>query len=190
SGIISANIPDVDTSQFVQKSGDTMTGVLNFKNTSSDKIRMTQGDYTAILHQNGESLYFLLTNQGDQDGSYNDLRPFSIVLSDGRLRGNHTLSMPSNYWVNLTLGASNSNYTAPANGYFIVAGNAGTSGGYVDMRNSSAGGLGILSTSSNANHGLRSFVPAKKGDVVNIGYSSSFGSSSKYLTFVYAEGST
>ena len=97
-------------------------------------------------------------------------------------------SMPSNKYINLTLSASGSKYTAPANGYFLVSGNGGSNNAYVDMENTTAGLLGVLPYTTNSNIGLRSFVPASKGDVISISYSNNFGSKGKSLIFVYAQG--
>lgn len=94
-------------------------------------------------------------------------------------------AMPSDKWVDLTIGASGTTYTAPADGYFTY------------MDNSSGVGLACL---ANWNNGLvnginapastwirRVFLPAKKGDVVELLYEN--GGTSQIFRFVYANGS-
>ena len=96
-------------------------------------------------------------------------------------------TMPSNTYINLTLGASGTTYTAPANGW-IVAYN----------ENSSAGGVVLLNTNSylrittSPYAGFSdgsAFIPCKKNDVVQLLYTGTFGSTNGWLRFVYAVGS-
>ena len=45
---------------------------------------MIQGEYGTFFRNDGRNLYILLTNAGDQNGSYNDFRPLTINLSTGQ----------------------------------------------------------------------------------------------------------
>lgn len=95
------------------------------------------------------------------------------------------LGMPSGKYVNLTLGASGTTYTAPANGYYSMAKKATQSAQYLSMENSACGiGWGLASHS--ANQSLQNYIPAKKGDVVQVNYNA--GGETTYFRFVYAEG--
>ena len=62
--------------------GGTMTGEL--KSTAYNTLRMIQGEYGTFFRNDGNSLYLMITNAGDQNGSYNDFRPLTINLSTGR----------------------------------------------------------------------------------------------------------
>ena len=63
-------------------SGGTLTGEL--KSTAYNAFRMIQGEYGTFFRNDGRNLYILLTNAGDQNGSYNDFRPLTVNLSTGR----------------------------------------------------------------------------------------------------------
>lgn len=94
------------------------------------------------------------------------------------------MAMPSSKIINLTVGASGSTYTAPANGWFsaVVAGDVDTSYVLMDI-------VGKMAASSmgrrgNANTPLI-VLPALKGDTAKLQYSGS----SAGLKFIYAQGS-
>ena len=80
-------------------SGD-MTGVGSIsasgeiKTTSANSFRMIYGDYAAFWRNDGQSLYLLLTNAGDPNGTFNAFRPFYVELGSGTVRiGNSTLNV-------------------------------------------------------------------------------------------------
>lgn len=94
-------------------------------------------------------------------------------------------AMPSDTYIDLTLGASGSTYTAPANGYYVldcpISANpgsiwAGTSG-WFDGRMNTAGSIQWTSPA------------CKKGDVTTINYVNLNTGSIAMFKFVYAEGS-
>lgn len=93
-------------------------------------------------------------------------------------------AMPSNRYIDLTLGASGATYVAPADGYFT----------YMDI----SGGVGLASL-ADWNNGLvsginapsstwarRVFLPAKKGDTVQLIYEN--GGTNQTFRFIYAQG--
>ena len=86
--------------------------------------------------------------------------------------------MPSSRYINLTLGASDSTYTAPANGWFEFGSGAT---GVIQLINSTKD---IGMTSITQTYGVRTFVPVEKGDVVILKYTAT-PSTHK---FIYAEG--
>ena len=57
-------------------------------------FRAISGDYGAFLRNDGTNVYLLSTNKGDQEGSWNDFRPFAWSLSDGiaRISGSGALT--------------------------------------------------------------------------------------------------
>lgn len=96
-------------------------------------------------------------------------------------------SMPSSKYINLTLGASGSNYTAPANGYFCIRKISSGAGQILWLQNASAGNLSSpLQKSTTNNEYLSAFVPAKKSHKVAIEYT--LGGATQFFRFIYAEG--
>lgn len=61
----------------------------NIKNTGEiqsetyNSYRLVSGNYGTFWRNDGNDLYLMLTNSGDQYGSYNDLRPLSVDLATG-----------------------------------------------------------------------------------------------------------
>ena len=88
-----------------------------------------------------------------------------------------SLGMPSNKYIDLTLGASGATYTAPANGWFCLIGPTGGASGYI------GNGIIGITTSGTSVYGLNVLFPVKKNDVINVLYTSA-----TILRFVYAQG--
>jgi len=63
-----------------------------FVSTHHNGARFIQGDYGALHHNNGSSYHILLTNFGDQNGTWNNLRPFRIDLANGTTHLANTLN--------------------------------------------------------------------------------------------------
>lgn len=53
--------------------------------TNPNQFRMVQGNYGAFWRNDGGNLWLLLTNSGDQYGSWNSLRPMYVNLASGAL---------------------------------------------------------------------------------------------------------
>ena len=93
-------------------------------------------------------------------------------------------AMPCNKYVDLTLGASGTNYTAPANGWFYIRKGAGATGNWLNM------GVNphyISCTAPSSNAELTVIYPVRKGYNVNVSYQAT--GSTAYFRFIYAEGS-
>ena len=101
------------------------------------------------------------------------------------------LGMPSDTYTDLTLGASGSTYTAPADGYFVLLMNTVNNTNMVVGLAAGVGRVGFT-TVIPANNNLQSnnfgsFIPVKKGDAASVFYS---GVTSAFrFRFVYAVGS-
>lgn len=94
-----------------------------------------------------------------------------------------SLGMPSNKYVNLTLGASGDSYTAPANGWLHLRVNksvAGFSAFY------SSSGLSAESRTTVSGANCIVYIPCKKGDVVTCYYDGT--NVDIVFTFIYAVG--
>ena len=97
------------------------------------------------------------------------------------------LGMPSSRYTNLTLGASDSTYTAPANGYFCLKGNSEINANFkISFYNQTANFRQTVSDDNWADW-VSTYIPAKKGDVVNLLYTNVTTASHNFL-FIYAEG--
>ena len=158
---------------------------------------------TANSTYTADNVLYGVTKQPDKSGietSDNDLYLYFYVgetvqnanlINAGRIEEtlaykvdiNSSWGFPSDKYVELTLGASGTTYTAPANGYFCHIGTFGTTAGYVLLDNTNT----KLITQSYGGNNVNShvYLPAKKGDVVKATYMST---KSGAIYFVYAEG--
>ena len=95
-------------------------------------------------------------------------------------------SMPSNRYIDLTLGASGTTYTAPANGWFVVAATStSTSRAFVIFEKEHGISTGDHSYSTGT--GVRCFIPCQKGQSTHLSYDNVTITG---LWFIYAEGET
>lgn len=74
---------DLVEKDYLQKSGGTMSGEL--VTTNKNAIRLTGASYGAILRHDDESLWMLVTDEGNPLGEYNSLRPFRLNLKTGKV---------------------------------------------------------------------------------------------------------
>ena len=86
-----------------------------------------------------------------------------------------------NKYIDLTLGASGSTYTAPADGYFLIDKNA------TDKQYLYVGGIVAFVLSASGNQALCATIPCKKGRTVGISYNAR-GVTNRFR-FIYAVGS-
>lgn len=91
-------------------------------------------------------------------------------------------SMPSSKYIDLTLGASGTEYTAPANGYFNLSKNGNTNQ-YIYI---TVGHLQQISRNTANGAEATIFTPIRKGDKCKISYTAT--GSTNYFRFIYAEG--
>lgn len=94
--------------------------------------------------------------------------------------------MPSDTYVDLTLGVSDSTYTAPANGWFFLQKWSNAVGQYIGFENNS-NKMSIEMDSSIKNQLMRIFLPVTKNTVVTCYYTAA--GTMEYFRFIYAEGS-
>lgn len=94
-------------------------------------------------------------------------------------------AMPSNRYIDLTLGTSPFNVTAPADGYLVFAKNASTAGYEIRLKNQS-NSLEVHDAAGKNNQDLAVTIPCSKGDVIRV-YFSADGVTSSFR-FVYANG--
>lgn len=99
-------------------------------------------------------------------------------------------AMPSGIFENLTLGASGSSYTAPANGYFYLRKVTGrTDHCFCALYYTSSPNINVISHCSNGTTAdeVMCILPVKKGDVIGVNYTATGATNA--FRFVYAQGS-
>ena len=77
----------------------TFTGEVQLN--SANSLRHVQGSYASFWRNDGSSLYLMLTDSGDQYGTYNARRPFRVDLATGKVSLADGVTMPT-----MTLGTS------------------------------------------------------------------------------------
>ncbi|WP_322962233.1 MULTISPECIES: phage tail fiber protein [Serratia] len=78
--------------------GGTFTGAIG--SSYSDTYRIVSGQYGTFWRNDGNALYLMLTNAGDQWGTFNNLRPFAVSTSDGSINVGTSFSVNYNGYIN------------------------------------------------------------------------------------------
>ena len=95
--------------------------------------------------------------------------------------------MPSSKSINLTLGATGTTYTAPANGWFLCRRTSTAAGQYLQIANNTREGIQLFLQSGAASIVVGGYIPVQKGDTILIAYT--LGSTSNQMfKFIYAQG--
>ena len=94
-------------------------------------------------------------------------------------------SMPSNRYIGLTLGANDSTYTAPANGYYVIWSQSSAVGQHIDLYNTTTY-LRLQCASVTSGQYVIGNIEVKKGDVVKINYK--VPNTTTVFRFIYAQG--
>ena len=116
---------------------------------------------------------------GKVDTDLNNVTDTAKVMISG-------YSLPSNKFINLSLGTSGTSYTAPANGYFNVSKLSSSSGQFLSIF--AKNNLFVIQTTSTAsNNKLGTLVPVLKGETITITYNA--GGNVEIFRFIYAKGS-
>ena len=95
------------------------------------------------------------------------------------------IGFPSSRYEDLTLGASGTKYTAPANGWFYLNKATGGTNQYIVIDNNTKG-YGFMLPCYNSGVNLRDKLQVQKGDIVSVWYSAS--GTTNTFRFIYAEG--
>lgn len=137
--------------------------------------RISASEYNQIA----ASLMQIITSAGLTPDAANNVQLLNALKAMGS-----GWPMPSDKYINLTLGASGTTYTAPANGWISFARNT-TTPASCGLRNNTKG-LGchyVVERSLT----MRCFVPCQKNDVIEVTYWQ--GNNTVEFKFIYAEGS-
>lgn len=123
---------------------------------------------------------------GDSTGRIISFNPKTIFQAVDRndTEWASTASKPSDRYVDLTIQASGTGYTAPANGYFTLQHSAGA--GVISMLNTTNGLANYANILANSETRFNGWVSltAQKGNKVNIYYTGNVGA----FRFIYDEG--
>ncbi|QMM53883.1 phage tail protein [Enterobacter sp. RHB15-C17] len=63
------------------------------QSSSANSFRIAYGSYGTFWRNDGNRLYLMMTNSGDQFGDYNNLRPFYVDISTGAVTMGHGLAV-------------------------------------------------------------------------------------------------
>ncbi|MNB71239.1 Phage tail fiber repeat protein [compost metagenome] len=92
-GAYVGNLLNIDyTSKKASFSG-VVSSISEFQSSYANSYRIAYGDYGTFWRNDGGNLYLMMTNSGDQLGSYNSLRPFYVALSTGKVTMGHGLAV-------------------------------------------------------------------------------------------------
>lgn len=177
----------------------------------SNAVFPIKGDGVIVRSKNNNKLVFTTENEQDGTGfglygpnSDNPTYSNSFALytklngiynyalrgfSDGRLEWHGksiaAMGMPSSKYIDLSLGASDSLYTAPANGWFTFSKKAAAIGQYLQM-NHNSNAMRSRCEAVNATSLLSVYMPVSKGQQVRVIYIAT--GNTETFRFIYAEG--
>ena len=140
-----------------------------------------------VYAQGNGSLYFKVANAvqnlelldaGEVMEAVNNVVPnnSSLIASYG---------MPSNRYIDLTLGASGTTYTAPANGWISFTKTSNANNQYISLKYTNDNFGSIIFSTATGNT-LRTFLPVTKSQIFTVSYNA--GGSTLAFRFIYAEG--
>ena len=167
---------DIYLSSKLLKEGDTIT----WNYTANGNVNF----FRFVYAQGNGNLYYYVGDTLENADLVNIAR-----LQEGlvdKVDINSSWGFPSNKFVDLTLGASGSSYTAPAKGWFVLSiRSLNNNAAEVHL---SCGSLGMQSNCYGATDAeCKCFVPAKKGDIARI-YYANVQATPEVWGFIYAEG--
>lgn len=200
-GSAPANMVTTDTAQDITANktfyGEIRVGADNNYATLAkfSKEALASGDSTLLEHIDlGEASFVVQGSLGKkvyETDKYVYKKYINVDdLSDSAIKMDNSISsqvthmaMPSNKYINLTLGASGTTYTAPADGYFTIFASVAKS-----VR---LDALAVSCTLPDTEKGITgAHVPVKKGETMYLMYNSlKLSESWNYFRFVYAVGS-
>lgn len=93
-------------------------------------------------------------------------------------------SAPSTNYIDLTLGASGTTYTAPADGFVVL--NQRMSAGYWLLLTNESKSIALECSAPVNNANLSYLLPVKKDDIFKIAYDTGLGNTDRFR-FIYAQ---
>lgn len=80
---------------FSQSAFDGVLVSGELQTTAYNTLRHMQGNYASFWRNDGSNLYLMLTDSGDQYGTYNARRPFSVNLATGKVKLDDGATVPT-----------------------------------------------------------------------------------------------
>lgn len=155
-----------------------------YKDGAKVQPNHTKYPYYMVISTEGQTASVEIDiNQVYEDLELKANKSLSNLTAEGKSLAS-SLGMPSNRYIDLTLGASGSNYTAPANGWLLLYKTNGKTGAYIAFNAGDIYLEDLKGASSNAS--LTLLMPVKKGQTVNVRYTAT--GATKAFCFIYAEG--
>lgn len=159
-GSTNANIAYEDT--YGVTVGNTTTGT-----SITGSLGVTTDPTKSGIETSDSGLYlYYYIGETVQNANLIDAGRINEQLS-GLVEVGGSLGMPSNKYVNLTLGASGDSYTAPANGWLCLR-TVKSTAGFTAFASSS--GLGVESRTAINGTACTLYIPCKKGDTIGCLY--------------------
>lgn len=156
-----------------------------YTKTQSDTLLDTKANKATTLSGYGITNAYTKT---ETSNLLNNKADISKMVNAGSYISN--CIMPSSKYVDLTLGATGSSYTAPANGWFSLCGRdtlgTVTNYGFVMRRNDRFGVASKIDSTAASTGWCNGSLPARKGDVIYIYHTMTI--SDCQFRFIYAEG--
>ena len=171
----------------------TKLGACNFSASNSNQI---YGNSETVQPQSSKVLIYIVVGTSTKDDIIVDIDDITTDLN-GKADTDLTnttdsgkilmsaMGMPSNTYVNLSLGASDNIYTAPANGWFTICKIAGATDKYVYIENQN-NGMRVENLGRTSSTQISSYMPAMKGQNIKIGYNAT--GTTNLFRFIYAKG--
>ena len=167
----------------------TSTGQWRDTSLTSGIEPSVDGAFTLELSDSDLYLYFYVGETVQNANLIDAGRIGEILPTKTDMQQAAKASMPSDRYIDLSLGASGSTYTAPANGWFYVVKTSSASNQYLNIYNTTSSWICMGNNTSASGQQLRVYVPVKKGDAAYVSYNMG-GKNDKYdlFRFIYAEG--
>ena len=149
--------------------------------TQANTVQILAGDDVIASCAVGAGQFVIFSQEGFNSSGYVAANAdLSSLTSAGKVVVS-SLPMPSNSYIDLTLGASGSTYTAPAEGYVFLCKASSAANQYMVLQNNSAGNLRTQIYNAGS-----VYIPVKKNDQVYYEYT--VVGTTWWFRFVYAQG--
>ena len=171
-------------------------GFLQLKKGDVIKIPSSEGQKIQFVKYTGNGSLYFYAGETVQNANLINAGKIQTQLTnklDTRL-GNlpqesksylSSIGMPSEEYVDLTLGSNGSTYTAPANGWVAFGKTTGGAGQYIAIRCPETN-IGFLAQGYKSGNNIRVYLPIKAGHNFVVNYDAS--GSTLVFRFIYAEG--
>ena len=154
-------------------------------NTADETFRLPLKNHTADDSNSVLTLYFYVGETVQNANLIDAGRIGEQLATKTDMLQASGASMPSDKYIDLTLGASGSTYTAPANGWFWISVRSSAASQFINLGNGISGYTQNYSVGGNDTMNL--MRPVRKDEIVYIYYS--VGGATQCFRFIYAEGS-